>query len=753
MDCRSASFCDYNYDGLLDLLITANGANYLYRNMGGSFVISYEGLEDYGGYGAAWGDFDLDGDFDVMIINTPGAPTVPDRFYRNMHREGFNGFLDRTEFAGVGDYASSYSTEWADYNNDGKPDLFLGNATGGDPQNLNKLYRNIFAEAPLNRYFDVRLIGTSSNQSGIGSHVVLKYQSGGSWTQQMAEVSGGGTGYRSQGSLPIEFGVGEVNYIDSVLVYWPAGDTSIFEHVATNQKITIVEQGAFADHDMVWDRNVHGDYYISGDITLSSLNLQVNAGTHVYFHKTWRTNLPAKFLLGPNTGFTSNGTAEQPVVFTSQYASPAAGDWLGIQTKYATNIVSMTHTVVSYGEIGFNGIEYYTLRPQSMDFRDCRFMYHKYAGIDLAYPSHGTATQITNCYFERCGDYGIRVRKDIQVSDPAIVIYGDTILNCTNGIWYVGNSNSTFTKRPDISSCVIRKTIFPGSGNGIYVNTPSATLLPAPTINYDSITGFSAGMYIALVDSHCVLTGNKVKHNQSYGLYLQGASPRIIASISGTPNVFNWSNVGIFCDKKSAPYVRDAKIKENLLQGVLVDRLGGYPVLPDFGTAISPGNNSIDSDNHMLPYYDMQLTGIPLTQLNAQGNWWGEYLPNPSQIAGDINYANPLSLDPLPGYERREVSQIELPQELSLSQNYPNPFNPTTEISFSLPADGFANLKIYNIGGQLVKTLISENLTAGEHKVMWDGNNSSGIGVASGVYYYILSTDYARTSKSMTLLR
>ncbi|MFO7895718.1 MAG: M14 family zinc carboxypeptidase [Candidatus Cloacimonadales bacterium] len=75
-------------------------------------------------------------------------------------------------------------------------------------------------------------------------------------------------------------------------------------------------------------------------------------------------------------------------------------------------------------------------------------------------------------------------------------------------------------------------------------------------------------------------------------------------------------------------------------------------------------------------------------------------------------------------------------------QNYPNPFNPTTTISFSIPENSDnTELKIYNVKGQLVKTLLNDQLAAGEHKIVWNGQDENNQSVASGVYFYKLSSD------------
>ena len=88
------------------------------------------------------------------------------------------------------------------------------------------------------------------------------------------------------------------------------------------------------------------------------------------------------------------------------------------------------------------------------------------------------------------------------------------------------------------------------------------------------------------------------------------------------------------------------------------------------------------------------------------------------------------------------------PANFNLSQNYPNPFNPLTTIEFNLPQSKHTTLKIYNILGAEVATLVSDKLSAGMHKYTFDGSN-----LASGVYYYQVTAGDFREVKKMILLR
>jgi hypothetical protein len=100
----------------------------------------------------------------------------------------------------------------------------------------------------------------------------------------------------------------------------------------------------------------------------------------------------------------------------------------------------------------------------------------------------------------------------------------------------------------------------------------------------------------------------------------------------------------------------------------------------------------------------------------------------------------------------KKASEI-MPRRFSLHQNYPNPFNSQTTINFDLPVKGEAELIIYNILGQKVVTLIKEPMAAGSHNTIWDGRNSAGEAVSSGIYFAVLRVGWQRDFKKLLLLK
>jgi hypothetical protein len=95
----------------------------------------------------------------------------------------------------------------------------------------------------------------------------------------------------------------------------------------------------------------------------------------------------------------------------------------------------------------------------------------------------------------------------------------------------------------------------------------------------------------------------------------------------------------------------------------------------------------------------------------------------------------------------------ELPTSFTLYQNYPNPFNAYTTVSFDLPSDSYVRITLYNILGQVVTELCDAYLEAGSHQLVWDGSDSKGKYVTSGVYFYRLQADDFDQTRKMLLMK
>ncbi len=126
---------------------------------------------------------------------------------------------------------------------------------------------------------------------------------------------------------------------------------------------------------------------------------------------------------------------------------------------------------------------------------------------------------------------------------------------------------------------------------------------------------------------------------------------------------------------------------------------------------------------------------------------------NPESLQSHIAISNKL-LESIYNNEPilfEDYSHAEKPT--MLYNNYPNPFNPSTTISFYNNKDCDVKLKVYNVRGQLVKTLLNEHTEAGNHNITWHGRNNNNQKVASGVYFYRLKTDSKTLTKKCLLLK
>jgi uncharacterized repeat protein (TIGR01451 family)/TQXA domain-containing protein len=122
---------------------------------------------------------------------------------------------------------------------------------------------------------------------------------------------------------------------------------------------------------------------------------------------------------------------------------------------------------------------------------------------------------------------------------------------------------------------------------------------------------------------------------------------------------------------------------------------------------------------------------------------------NPGVTAFNFEVSDIAILNNLTGINNKDI----LPDKFSLNQNFPNPFNPSTIIRYALPSSEKVSIKIYDIIGREVKTLVNEEKNAGTYSVLWNGRNNEGITVSSGIYLYrIYAGNYIETKK-MTLVK
>jgi hypothetical protein len=186
---------------------------------------------------------------------------------------------------------------------------------------------------------------------------------------------------------------------------------------------------------------------------------------------------------------------------------------------------------------------------------------------------------------------------------------------------------------------------------------------------------------------------------------------------------------------------------------------GGCPYLNGFDVLgkINLGKYALDYPDYGGNQY---YAGIANTRLNAAGYdvrtmWFGfsfQYIRDDvdsdpidrTLIARDVFSWMQYPTNPM---------HAEIPSAYKLAQNFPNPFNPVTSIQFDMKERGLVTLKIYNVAGQLVRTLVDGMKDAGFYSITWDGKNNRGAKVGSGIYFCKMETKGFSATKKMVALK
>ena len=174
---------------------------------------------------------------------------------------------------------------------------------------------------------------------------------------------------------------------------------------------------------------------------------------------------------------------------------------------------------------------------------------------------------------------------------------------------------------------------------------------------------------------------------------------------------------------------------------------------PDGGTTVRLHNRTGDTTENIYGWYPTEL--IPAESLDGfigvemLGSWTLHVSDHAGWDTGSLNewclrvtYGSPVS----------PIGEDLLPTVLALGDNFPNPFNPQTKISFDLPVATPVDLAVYDVSGRRVTTLVAEVMPAGRHFTLWNGTDSMGQSVSSGVYFYrMIAGGEALTGKMMLL--
>jgi len=238
-----------------------------------------------------------------------------------------------------------------------------------------------------------------------------------------------------------------------------------------------------------------------------------------------------------------------------------------------------------------------------------------------------------------------------------------------------------------------------------------------------------------------------MQYGELSGIDFTNSTTGILVSISGILSsdpdavILRTTNAGL--NWISAGGIDNADMYDvNFVQGTLTALITGARYLPGFESAelILKSTNS-GSNWIQLPIND---TGLVLfeSKLLDQNNWYltGADFGSPTKpVILHTTNGGAIGILPISG---------EVPVTYSLQQNYPNPFNPVTNIKFSIPVTGFVKLVIFDVTGREVKTLVSQNMQAGNYIADLDASS-----LTSGVYFYRIEAGEYMQTKKMVLIK
>lgn len=346
----------------------------------------------------------------------------------------------------------------------------------------------------------------------------------------------------------------------------------------------------------------------------------------------------------------------------------------------------------------------------------------------------------------------------------AIIQVGDRLFAGTfnMGVFESDNNGASWTQRNaglsglaglgalDIADFTVR-------GDSLYVGTVGARVFamnlttPSNWVSYsDGIPDNTSANIISLYEfDHYLLTGaglnsslfRNAPDSASWNeVPFSAFDPRGAGMLDMTSRdelVYGVTSNGLFISRDSGATWERYVITNFLIGAGSVaadnDAVYGSIWLPIFGSFYfsSTGSNwqVMDSVPSKLTF-NIRVLGGRLYAGRDDGLWYAEL--NPTDVGGG---------DP------------STPKNFALAQNYPNPFNPTTRIEFTLPRASLVTVDVINLLGQKVKTLLRQRMSAGRFTTSWDGRDSSGDPVATGVYFYRLTAGDVVETRKMMLLR
>lgn len=263
----------------------------------------------------------------------------------------------------------------------------------------------------------------------------------------------------------------------------------------------------------------------------------------------------------------------------------------------------------------------------------------------------------------------------------------------------------------------------------------SATISPTPasgTLEIDFPGGNTISSFPGSIQLRVYTTGTVT--NGTYTIEIQGEGP------NGTP-----------VHRRTKTLIVDDPIPVELTS--FTANVENNSVYLNWQTASELNNSGFDIERCQIGSDGNRSEWIKLGFIQGKGNSTElnsySYIDGSAKSVGTYVYRlKQIDYDGTFEYSHEVEIDVNKPVQYELSQNYPNPFNPTTTISFSVPENSHVSLRVFDVLGNEVTTLLDEQVSTGRHEVNFDAGN-----LASGVYYYTLQAGNFTSTKKLMLMK
>ena len=739
-----AAWGDYDNDGDLDLYLARSGqTNRLYHNNGNGTFTNVAGsarVDDVGdGRGVAWGDYDNDGYLDLYLVSEN-----VNRLYRN---DGAGGFTEVGDQLDVDDSSFGISAAWGDFNRDGWLDLYVVNAS-----QPNRLYRNHITGS---RWLSVSLVGSQSNRIGIGAQTI----------------------------------------IDSLIIQWPSGLRQVLKQVPTNQHLIAFEADAPADITgpaITLSTDIHRvdeqeAYTVEATITDHSAIQKALLLYRLAGVPDWTDSLT--MTVGPNSRYSisipSSAVNRQGITFAIR-----ARDQFGNSTE--SSVQGLSVAFIDFQSDGFS-------LPASRDGTAGNFrMISVPAVVGNRNPVSILGASLNP---DNTGAYDKAIWRLLRWNGSQYIEYPSAgQFDPGSAFWLIARDPATIQlSSATAASDVQRKVtltpgwnqigtpyLFPVSVSAILDSNQTGIIEPTfwfwngagygqattlkPWHGYwvRSLASVNTDLVIPRLDAD-IVTPRRLSTRAGHPPGADGWTLQLIASAGAMRDAANFAGVHNRSleawdpqDISEPPSIGEGAVSLSFLHedwSIFPGRYAGD--IRAKGEEGYTWSFMVESDLPDIPA-TVEVAGLERLPVDMQV----VIIDSETSMEVNLQQRRKLTFIPEKRHERRAFTLIAgssayvkfaretlIPAAISLRQNAPNPFNPSTTIAFDLPKFANIQLRVLNILGQAVRRLVDETRSAGRHTVRWNGNNDRGRAVASGIYFYQLQVESFVQTRKMILLR